>query len=70
MNRSEPHQLRGAVDEIDAGEGSTDERTDAIERELKDVLGAVGGEERVNDLTHRNELANTWIDAGARLHTL
>ena len=70
MNGSEPHQLRGAVDEIDAREGSADERTDTIQRELKDVLRAVRGKESVNDLTHRDELANTWIDAGARLNTL
>jgi len=70
VNGAEAHQLRRAVDEVDAGEGCADDGTDAIERKLKDVFGSVGGEERVNDLTHRDELANSRVDVRARLHTL
>ena len=46
------------VDQVDRREGRADERTDALERELEDVLGAVGGEEGVRDLADDHELAD------------
>jgi hypothetical protein len=70
VHRAESHQLGRTVDEIDAGERRTDEWTDAIEGELKNLLGTVGGEKSMNDLTDRDELSDSWIDVGARLYTL
>jgi hypothetical protein len=64
------HQFGRAVDEIDAGERRADEWADAIEGELKDFLGAVGGEKSVNDLTDRDELSDSRVNVGARMHTL
>jgi hypothetical protein len=70
VDGAEAHELRRAVDEIDAGEGRADERADAIERELKDVLGSIRGKKGVNDLADRDELTHSWIDVGARMHPL
>jgi hypothetical protein len=67
---AEAHQLRRAVNEIDAGERRTDERADAIEGELKNVLGPISGEKSVNDLADRDELTDSRIDVGARVYTL
>ena len=63
MHGGEPHQLRRAVDEIDARERRADERAHAIERELKDLLRPVGREEGVHDLADRDELAQPGLGA-------
>jgi hypothetical protein len=57
----EAHQLGAVVDEIDAGEGSAHQRSDAIERELVDVVRVLRGEKRLGDLADRDELAESGV---------
>ena len=56
MGRDQPHHLRRTVREVHRGERSTDHRTDPVEGELEDVLGPVGANERMRDLTDRRQL--------------
>jgi hypothetical protein len=63
VDRGEAHQLTGAVDEVDAGEGRADERTHPIERELEHLLRPVGGEEGVHDLADSDQLAHAGLCA-------
>ena len=68
MNRAEPHQLRGAVYQIDAREGGAYEGADAIEGELVDVAGTRRREKGLDDLTNHQELAEADVGGveGAR----
>jgi hypothetical protein len=55
------HGVRAALDEVHRGEGGADERRDALERELKDVLGALSSEKRAYDLADRHQLPNRGV---------
>ena len=70
MHGTQPHQLGCAVDEIHTGERCSDERTHAVERELKDVFGPISGEKCVDDFTDRDQLANSRIDVRAGFQAL
>src|SRR5437867_8010695 len=62
VHRAQPHELGGAIDEVNAGERGADERTHPIECELKDLFRPVGGEKGMHDLPDRNQLADTGIE--------
>jgi hypothetical protein len=66
---TESHELRCAVDEVDGCEGCPNERAHALERELIDLFGSIGGEERVDDLADRHELADCAVGCGRRGRT-
>jgi len=61
----EPHEIAAVVHYVNAAERRADERTDAVERELENLLRALRRDERVDDLASRHELAEPDITLGA-----
>ena len=64
VDRGQPHQVRAFVDDVDAAERRADERAHAIERELKNLFRALGGDERVDDLASGHQLAQPDVAIG------
>jgi hypothetical protein len=67
VRRGESHQVARSLDHVDRRERGAEQRHDALERELVELLQAGRRVQRARDLAHRRQLAQRELRLRGRL---